>query len=60
MIFHQINRKEAKKMIKTTNEVIKELAETLTQCDEEFIEKIANDVLTRKVKYLGGNVFEQK
>lgn len=47
-------------MIKTSNEVIQEVAEVLAQSDEKFIEEIANKVLTRKVKYMGGNIFEQK
>lgn len=47
-------------MIKTSDKVIQELAEALSQCDEEFIEEIANKVLTRKVKYIGYGTFEQE
>jgi hypothetical protein len=47
-------------MKKTSDEVIQELAEALAQCDEGFIEEIANKVLTRKVKYIGNGTFEQE
>lgn len=46
-------------MKKSTDSVIQEIAETLAQCDEKFIEEIANKVLTRKVKYVGDNFFLQ-
>lgn len=48
------------KMKKTIDEVIQELAEVLAQCDEEFIEEIANKVMTHKVKYIGNGMFEQE
>jgi len=38
--------------------VIFDIAETLAQCSEEFIEKIANQVLTKKVKYTGNGMFK--
>lgn len=47
-------------MIKTSDEVIQELAETLAQCSEEFIEEIANKVLTHKVRYIGDSMFQQE
>ena len=46
-------------MKKTADEVINEIAETMRQWDGEFIERIANQVLTRQVEYLGDSVFEQ-
>lgn len=55
-----INKKIKKNKRKKTSEIIQELAEVLTRCDEEFIEEIANKVLTRKVKYIGSGTFEQE
>lgn len=36
----------------TPEEIIQDIADTLAQCDEEFIAEIANLVLTRKVRIL--------
>ena len=46
-------------MKKTADEVIAEVAEVLAQADGEFIGKIANQVLTRQVEYVGDSIFEQ-
>ena len=46
-------------MKKTADEVINEIAETMRQWDGEFIERIANQVLTRQVEYVGDSIFEQ-
>lgn len=45
---------------KSIDQVIQQVSETLAQCDEEYIEEIANKVLTHKVKYIGDSVFEQE
>jgi len=46
--------------VKDVAEVIQEVADTLAQADGEFIEEIANRVLTRKVKYEGDSMFTQE
>jgi hypothetical protein len=45
---------------KSSDEVIQEIAETLAEADGDFIEKIANQVLTREVKYEGDSMFSQR
>jgi hypothetical protein len=47
-------------MEKTVDKVIQEVADVLAQCNGEFIEEIANKVLTHKVKYVGNDTFEQE
>ena len=46
-------------MKKTADQIIAEVAEVLCQASGEFIEKIANQVLTRPVKYVEDSFFEQ-
>jgi len=43
----------------TADEVIEEIAETLRENSGEFIESIANQVLTNDVKYLEDSLFER-
>lgn len=43
----------------TSDEVINEIAEVLRQGDGEFIEGIANQVLTPEVTYVEDSLFEQ-
>lgn len=45
---------------KSVDQVVQEVSETLAQCDEEYIEEIANKVLIHKVKYIGDSIFEQE
>jgi len=45
-------------MEKSADEVIKEISEVLAEADGEFIESIANAVLSKKVKYIGDSMFE--
>lgn len=45
--------------IKTADEIINEVAETLKEADGTFIEEIANMVLTHKVTYMGDSFFNQ-
>ena len=47
-------------MIKTAEEIIQDISDTLASADGEFIEEIANRVLTRKVKYEGDSMFTQE
>jgi hypothetical protein len=44
--------------VKTADEVISEIAETLSQADGKFIEHIANQVLSKPVKYTEDSLFE--
>lgn len=45
-------------MAKTADEVIDLIAETLRQADGKFIERIANQVLTNEVEYVGDSYFK--
>ena len=38
--------------------IIFDIAETLSQASCEFIEEVANNILTNKVKYVGDETFE--
>ena len=40
------------------DEVIQQIVACLLEADGDFIEQIANRVITHKVKYLGDNLFE--
>ncbi len=44
--------------MKSANQIIQDIAEVLGQCDGRFIEQIANQILTTKVKYIGDSMFE--
>jgi len=44
--------------MKTADEIIQEIAEVLGQSDGQFIERIANQILTTNVKYVGDSMFE--
>jgi hypothetical protein len=44
----------------TADDVINEIAEVLREADGDFIELIANSVLTNKVKYVGDSFFERE
>lgn len=46
-------------MPKSADEIIQEIAECLAEADGEFIAEIANQVLSRKVKYIGDSMFEE-
>jgi len=48
------------KEIKSSDEIIKEIAEVLAHGDGEFIESIANQVLVSNVTYLEDSMFEVK
>lgn len=41
------------------DDVINQIAETLCQASGEFIEAIANQVLTNKVTYQGNSIYTQ-
>jgi hypothetical protein len=43
----------------SADQVITQIGETLAEADGEFIEDIANRVLTNNVKYVGDSMFEQ-
>lgn len=43
---------------KTANEVINEIAEVLREWDGKDLERIANQILTKKVKYIEDSIFE--
>ena len=43
--------------IKSADQVIQMIAEVLTEADGEFIEQIANQVLTNKVEYVEDSQF---
>lgn len=45
-------------MAKTADEVIDLIAETLREADGKFIERIANQVLTNEVEYIGDSFFK--
>jgi len=45
-------------MIKTADEIIEEIAATLAEADGEFIENIANSVLSHTVTYREDSLFE--
>ena len=47
-----------KTITKTADEVIEDIAEVLSQASGEFIEEIANKVLTAPVKYNGDSEFD--
>ena len=47
-------------VIKTPEEIIQDISDILAWADGEFIEEIANRVLTRKVKYEGDSMFTQE
>lgn len=47
-------------MIKTADEVITDITAVLAESDGQFIESIANKVLSQPVTYLGDSVFETK
>jgi len=44
--------------MKTADEIIQEIGEVLAEADGEFIEKIANQVLSHFVKYAGDSLFD--
>lgn len=44
--------------LKSADDVIKEISECLAEADGEFIETIANMVLSHNVKYTGDSMFE--
>lgn len=44
--------------VKTADEIIILIAETLTEADGKFIEGIANQVLTEKVTYCEDSLFQ--
>lgn len=46
------------KTTKSTDEIIIDIHETLIQASGEFIESIANQVLSRKVKHIGDSLYE--
>jgi len=46
-------------VILEATEVINSIYDVLCQADGEFIEQIANQVLTRKVKYKEDSLFEE-
>jgi hypothetical protein len=41
------------------DKLCQEVAEVLAQGEGEWIEEMANKILTHKVKYIGGELFEQ-
>jgi len=43
---------------KSTDQIIQMIAEVLAESDERYIEQIANNILTEKVKYVGDSFFE--
>ena len=43
----------------TADDVIEAISKTLAESDGKFIEHIANQVLSRPVKYVGDSVFEE-
>lgn len=45
--------------MKSTSEIIAEIAEVLAEADGNFIADIANQVLTNKVEYVGDSLFEE-
>lgn len=45
-------------MIKTTDQIIQQIAEVLSQSDGKFIEAVANEILTNNVTYLGDSLFD--
>ena len=52
-----MNNFEKAKEIKTADEIINMIAEVLAEADGDFIETIANQVLTYKVKYVEDSEF---
>ena len=42
---------------KSADEIIQLIAETLTECDDKFIQKIANQVLSSNVIYKNNTFF---
>jgi len=46
------------KETKTANEIIIEISEVLAEADGKTIERIANQILTKKVKYIEDSIFE--
>lgn len=46
------------KEIKTADEVINEIAEVLREWEGKDIERIANQILSQPVKYIGDSTFE--
>lgn len=44
--------------VKNADEVIQDIAETLAEADGEFIQEIANMVLTAHVEHIEDNLFE--
>lgn len=45
--------------VRSLDELIQEIAETLAEADGRFIVKIANQVLTKKYKYIGDSMAEE-
>lgn len=43
----------------TTDDIINQISEILAEADGEFVEKIANQVLSHRVRYLGDSMFEE-
>lgn len=48
------------KETRSTDQVIMEVAQVLSECSGAFIEEIANKILTNKVTYLGDSLFEEE
>jgi len=48
------------KRVLTSDEIIQEISEVLSQGDGEFIANIANQVLVPKVTYNGDSMFTQE
>jgi hypothetical protein len=46
------------RQLKTADEVIQDIAEALGQADGEFIEDIANRVISGRVEYVEDSLFE--
>jgi len=47
-------------MLKTADEVIQDIVNVLSNSDGQFIEEIANQVLTRQVLYVGDSMFNEE
>ena len=46
------------RQIKSADEVIQDIAEALAQADGEFIQEIANQVISGRVEYVEDSLFE--
>jgi hypothetical protein len=56
--YPHLNEGESTKETKTADQVISDITEVLSQWDGKDLERIANQILSHPVKYIGDSMFE--